>query len=376
MPGDHAAVRTLEPDARLGGHPPRLGRRPPRATTRPPRPPARARRATGARSDGTVVGAFGSTSSRAAVKTMPSRCARLGVGAHDHARGGGERVVALLARRRAGVVGAARELDLQAQPRGQPRDHAGRPVRGGDVARLVDVQLEEAAQPLEPLRRARQPRRVDAGVRHRVAERDPVLVHARERVVDVEPPDQRARAERRRVEARALLVGERDHGHRHVAARRPRSRRRRRARRRSARRARTRVEVRADRPPRRRARPGTPTGCRRGRAPCRRPIAAARRANQPAACLVLGASTPAASCRRRRRARSARGRRAAPRARRRRSRALPRRRSPAGDHRGAPGCGRSGRGCARPARRAARGRRACRPRSSPSSSDSRAPRRR
>ena len=189
--------------------------------------------------------------------------------------------MALLTRRGAGVVGAARELDLQAQPRGQARDHPGRPLRGGDVARLVDVQLEEAGQPVEPLGRARQPRRVDARTRHRVAERDPVIVHARERVVDVEPPGQRAGAERRRVEARALLVGERDDRHRQALGDREAGGDPERAVEAPARAHG--VEVRADRPPG----PGASGQAHRfpaGSRSSRRPIAAARRANQPAAC--------------------------------------------------------------------------------------------
>ena len=48
------------------------------------------------------------------------------------------------------------------------------------------------------------------------------------------------------------------------------------------------VEVRADRPPRPAARPGTPTGCPPGRAPSAARSPPRRRANQRAACLVLG----------------------------------------------------------------------------------------
>ena len=59
--------------------------------------------------------------------------------------------------------------------------------------------------------RAGERARVRARRAHGVGERDPVVVRAGEHVVDVEPAAQRARPEGRRVEARALLVGEGDH---------------------------------------------------------------------------------------------------------------------------------------------------------------------
>lgn len=121
--------------------------------------------------------------------------------------------MALLARGRAGVVGAAVERRLQAEAGGQPRDHPGGAAGRGDVARLVDVQLHQAVQLVQPGRRLAQPVGVHAGVGHGVAERHAVLVHAGQRVVDVQAADQRARPEGRRVEPRALLVGERDDRH-------------------------------------------------------------------------------------------------------------------------------------------------------------------
>ena len=288
---------------------------------------------------------------------MPSRCAASVSARTITPRGRGERVVALLARGRARVVGAARELDLQAQPRRQPRDHAGGPAGGRDVARLVDVQLEEAAQPLQPLRSARQPGRVDARVGHRISERHTVLVHALDSVVDVEPPDQRARAERRRVEARALLVRERDHGERHARPLRHGERGGDAERAVEPPAAAHAVEVRAGRPPRAGRVRARPQVARAGRAPsaARSPPPGARTSPPPPR---PRASTPAASCRSPRRSRSGSGRRAA---RRGRSAAItgaatrpPRRRSPR-----APGCARTGTGRARPACRAPRGRPAC-----------------
>ncbi len=81
---------------------------------------------------------------------------------------------------------------------------------------------------------------------------DPAGVRAREHLVDVQPADQRAAAEGRRVEARALLVGEGDD--RDGDRRRLRDRERARDAERAvvAAAARHRVEVRADAPPRRR----------------------------------------------------------------------------------------------------------------------------
>ena len=69
---------------------------------------------------------------------------------------------------------------------------AGAPARA-EVARLVDVQLEEPAQPLEPRRRRGEPAGIRAGGSHRVGERDAVVVRAGEHVGDVEPAGQRAR---------------------------------------------------------------------------------------------------------------------------------------------------------------------------------------
>ena len=103
---------------------------------------------------------------------------------------------------------------------------------------------------------------------------------------EIEPAGQRLAPERRRVEARALLVGERQHGD--LAARRsPRSRTRRpprAARRRGRRPARC---PGASRPPTTADRhPGRPIGCRRGRA------ALAARRRWPAARTTRGSSRP------------------------------------------------------------------------------------
>ena len=113
---------------------------------------------------------------------------------------------------------------------------AGRRPRRGEVARLVDVQLEEPAQPRRATR-ARARARPGRRRRARIASRSDTPSSSRRASTSSTSsrPDQRAAAERRRVEARALLVGERDHGDRALASGRDRERRRRRrARRRSA----------------------------------------------------------------------------------------------------------------------------------------------
>jgi hypothetical protein len=55
-----------------------------------------------------------------------------------------------------GVVGAAVERRLEPQARRQPRDDLGGAAGRGDVARLVDVEVHEAAQLLQPGRRLAQ----------------------------------------------------------------------------------------------------------------------------------------------------------------------------------------------------------------------------
>ena len=133
------------------------------------------------------------------------------VGRDDDLRGGRQRVATLGPARRARVVGAAGEGEREPRPRGERADRAGRGAEPLEVLGLVDVQLEEPAQPRQPARRPGEPVRVRARGGHRVGERDAVVVAPREHVRHVEPAGQRPRAERRRVEARALLVGEGDH---------------------------------------------------------------------------------------------------------------------------------------------------------------------
>ena len=312
------------------------------------------------------------------------------VGGDDQARRGGQRVAPLAAPRRAGVVGAAGERERQPHARRERPHGAGRCPEPREIAGLVDVQLDEHAQAKLPGRRVAE--RVGIGARraHRVAQRDAVVVRPVEHVGDVEPPDQRARPERRRVEPRALLVGERDDRDAGQALGRRRSPRRRRARRRSARRcARCRGASRSR--PGSVRRPAPPTASRPGRArPAARRRAPARgtspRRRRARASMRAASSRPA-------RARSARGPRA--------GRAAPPPRSVAtsqsrgapaprvGDRdvrrlrhdtrhawsgrtqrprrprsRSRPGCGRSGTGRARPDRRARARRRACRARAS------------
>ena len=113
---------------------------------------------------GMVVGALGSTSSRAAVTR--SRAPGRVVGAR---RSAARRRPARRGARSSGVVPAwsARpcELDLRAAVARPARvtTPAGTPARATSRA-LVDVQLDEAAQAREPVRRVGEPVRIDAGV--------------------------------------------------------------------------------------------------------------------------------------------------------------------------------------------------------------------
>ena len=101
---------------------------------------------------GTTFVAPGSTSRRPTVATVPPRAAR----AHaEHELGRvDERVVAGVHRRRAGVVGAAREDDLAAR---RPGDRGHDPERLADALEhraLLDVQLEERRRQVARRRRA------------------------------------------------------------------------------------------------------------------------------------------------------------------------------------------------------------------------------
>jgi hypothetical protein len=127
------------------------------------------------------------------------------VGGDDQDRGAQEGVGALLAARRARVVGAAVEVGLHAHPRGEAADHR----EALEVRRLVDVELEEALQAPEPLGSGGHAGGIDAGGGHRVGQAHAVVVLALEDG-GIEDAGERPAAEGRRVEARALLVGEGD----------------------------------------------------------------------------------------------------------------------------------------------------------------------
>ena len=126
------------------------------------------------------------------------------------ARGGHERVAAARHGRRAGVVGDAAQRAAPALPRGQ---------RGRDAERSGHV--DEAADPARRAPRSRRPRAAGTPARRtqasavtprrrgEVAQHVALGIGAREDLVDVELAAERARAEDRRAEARALLV---DHG--------------------------------------------------------------------------------------------------------------------------------------------------------------------
>ena len=218
-------------------------------------------------SAGTVVSALGSTRMRAAVTTKPGSPPARSSAATIR------RAAAASASRRSSrrVVPAwsARPCSVGAQPhaRGQRAHRPGGRAGALEVARLVDVQLEEAAQPREPARRRRRAR--PGRPRPRASPRASVTPSssARARTVgEVEPPDERAGAERRRVEARALLVGEGDHGDAARGAAGDREGRGDAERAVEAPAAAHAVQVRADRPPRARRVRAAPTAGPPGRA--------------------------------------------------------------------------------------------------------------
>ena len=267
-----------------------------------------------------VVSALGSTSIRDAVTTMSVASAR-SVGGDDQARGGSERVAALVAARRARVVGAAVQVGLHAHARGEPAHAHDRRERSRS-RRLVDVQLEEAAQAPQPLpaparrppgRRRRRPSRRPARRRRRRGGRARRRRRAR--------PTSARRAEGRRVEARALLVGEGDHRHRarrsataNAGAHAERAV--------VAPAAAHAVEVRADAPPRRRRVGHRPAVAGRVALDAQPDLARALRANHaPAASSSARPGQPRGAAARR--GRSARGRPGAARDRRPRSRVHP-----------------------------------------------------
>ena len=109
------------------------------------------------------------------------------------------------------MVGAPAQRHLEAGPRGQRAHEAHRLAGARELGGLIDVDLDEARQPVEPARGRGDSVRVDPGRAHRIAQHDAGIVAAQQHGGQVEPAAQRLAAERRGVEPGALLVGERDH---------------------------------------------------------------------------------------------------------------------------------------------------------------------
>jgi len=130
------------------------------------------------------------------------------VGGDHQPRRGGERVAPLAARRRTGVIGTAAQLHLEPEPGDERAGQAHRGAGAGDRGALVDVHLDKAREPGQPRRRRPHLRRMDARGAQRLAQRHPALIAALEHLRQVEPAREGPAAERRRVEASALLVGE------------------------------------------------------------------------------------------------------------------------------------------------------------------------
>ena len=282
------------------------------------------------------------------------------VGADDQPRRGQQRVTALAPVGGAGVVGRAVQLDLHPHPRRQPAHHAGRDRVPGDVAALVDVQLEQPAQAVEPPRRVLQPARGPRppspsprawsrrsrprgpGHQRRRGAR-PARGSRRSGCCSGRPPRRRRRSPRVGTAVRSAIGEARRHAQRAVVAAALANA----------------VQVRAHRPPRRRrlrARPQVARGVALGQqaAGLRRPGEPAPRASSSARPGEPGgaAARSARSAPGRQQVGELRGRdyHAVPTAARRRRGAPPPEARPRS--RPPPGCGRSGRARAPPARRA------------------------
>ena len=138
-------------------------------------------------------------------------------GSDDQVRGCAQRVPALMSRRRAGVVGPAAEVALETHPAGQ-RTHD--PERRSGVRDPVVWSMCNSMKPRSrgAIRRRSKPARVEAVGSHRVGKRDALIVLSRERRRHIEHARERLAPERRRVESGALLIRERDHSDRQLAA--------------------------------------------------------------------------------------------------------------------------------------------------------------
>ena len=184
-----------------------------------------------------------------------------------------------MAARGASVVGPAVQVGLHAHPRRQ-RAHRRRSARGRASGRRAARGSRAGARATPAPARRPTDRRRRRPSRRPVARR---RRRARSRTAATSStPDQRPAAEGRRVEASALLVGEGDDGHRGVLGHREGGAHAQRAVVAPA--GAHAVQVRADAPPRRRARRAPPSRLPAGSISTRSPTASARRANHaPAA---------------------------------------------------------------------------------------------
>ncbi len=129
-------------------------------------------------------------------------------------RRAGERVAALIHRRRAGVCGLAAEGDLVALDAEGAEHHPERQVEGLEHRALLDVELEIRRRALELRPRLERAVEVDAVLGERVRQRDAVRVAALAQLVLVaHRAGGRRGAEERAAEAGTLLVGPVDEPH-------------------------------------------------------------------------------------------------------------------------------------------------------------------
>ena len=126
----------------------------------------------------------------------------------------GERVAALVHRRRAGVRRLAAECHEMALDAEGAEHDAERQVEGLQHRPLLDVELEVGRRVLQLRARLERAVEIDAVRRERVRQRDPVRVAALAQLVLVaHRAGGRRRAEERAAEARALLVRPVDEAH-------------------------------------------------------------------------------------------------------------------------------------------------------------------
>ena len=135
-------------------------------------------------------------------------------GGQDGARVGQHRVMAVGEAGRAGVVGAAGELQAPAVVRPDRPGDADRRTQRRERAALLHVQFDERRQAGKALLVGADLGGVEARVRHRLGEGDALVVAERPRPFRVHDPGHQPAAKAWNTEPRALFLCEGDKHHR------------------------------------------------------------------------------------------------------------------------------------------------------------------